>query len=185
MKSEKLSNNIIESMFLSSAAVMIATQIIGVVAIIIDGVITGWKLGMEAYLAISLIHPFVTIVLTLAGFISIGNQTRRSSQKREDLLFITENSLYSKIEKVLFNRSYHSLYVQSHERWDEWWDGKGLREDSKFSSPFIGGFTLGRTRSFEVQVESYIITFIISILMKHGIMRLRPIRIIADRAFLV
>ena len=49
MKSEKLSNNIIESMFLSSAAVMIATQIIGVVAIIIDGVITGWKLGMEAY----------------------------------------------------------------------------------------------------------------------------------------
>ena len=109
MKSEKLSNNIIESMFLSSAAVMIATQIIGVVAIIIDGVITGWKLGMEAYLAISLIHPFVTIVLTLAGFISIGNQTRRSSQKREDLLFITENSLYSKIEKVLFNRSYHSL----------------------------------------------------------------------------
>ena len=41
MKSEKLSNNIIESMFLSSAAVMIATQIIGVVAIIIDGVITG------------------------------------------------------------------------------------------------------------------------------------------------
>ena len=109
MKSEKLSKNIIESMFLSSAAVMIATQIIGVVAIIIDGVITGWKLGMEAYLAISLIHPFVTIVLTLAGFISIGNQTRRSSQKREDLLFITENSLYSKIEKVLFNRSYHSL----------------------------------------------------------------------------
>ena len=96
-------------MFLSSAAVMIATQIIGVVAIIIDGVITGWKLGMEAYLAISLIHPFVTIVLTLAGFISIGNQTRRSSQKREDLLFITENRLYSKIEKVLFNRSYHSL----------------------------------------------------------------------------
>lgn len=63
-------------MFLSSAAVMIATQIIGVVAIIIDGVITGWKLGMEAYSAISLIHPFVTIVLTLAGFISIGNQTR-------------------------------------------------------------------------------------------------------------
>ena len=70
MKSEKLSNNNIESMFLSSAAVMIATQIIGVVAIIIDGVITGWKLGMEAYSAISLIHPFVTIVLTLAGFIS-------------------------------------------------------------------------------------------------------------------
>ena len=60
-------------MFLSSAAVMIATQIIGVVAIIIDGVITGWKLGMEAYLAISLIHPFVTIVLTLAGFISLRN----------------------------------------------------------------------------------------------------------------
>ena len=138
-------------MFLSSAAVMIATQIIGVVAIIIDGVITGWKLGMEAYLAISLIHPFVTIVLTLAGFISIGNQTRRSSQKREDLLFITEHILYSKIEKVPFIGSYYSLYVQSHERWDEWWDGKGRwtgleifipiylwfypGEDPKFRSP--------------------------------------------------
>ena len=116
---------------------------------------------------------------------ALRNQTRRSSQKREDLLFITEHILYSKIEKVLFNRSYHSLYVQSHERWDEWWDGKGLREDSKFSSPFICGFTPGRTRSFEVQIESYIITFIISIFMKHGIMRLRPIRIIADRAFFI
>ncbi len=116
---------------------------------------------------------------------ALRNQTRRSSQKREDLLFITEHILYSKIEKVLFNRSYHSLYVQSHERWDEWWDGKGLREDSKFSSPFICGFTLGRTRSFEAQIESYIIVFIISIFMKHGIMRLRPIRIIADRAFFI
>ena len=57
--------------------------------------------------------------------------------------------------------------------------------DSKFPSPFNCGFTLGRTRSFEVQVESYIITFIISVFIKHGIMRLRPIRIIADRAILV
>ncbi len=57
--------------------------------------------------------------------------------------------------------------------------------DSKSSSPFICGFTLGRTRSFEVQIESYIITFIISIFMKHGIMRLRPIRITADRAFFI
>ena len=58
--------------------------------------------------------------------------TRRSSQFCEDLLFITEHILYSKIEKVPFIGSYYSLYVQSHERWDEWWDGKGRIADRAF-----------------------------------------------------
>ncbi len=61
-------------MFLSSAFVMILTQIIGLAAIIIDGIITSRVLGNVAYSAISLLQPFISIVLMLAGFLSVGNQ---------------------------------------------------------------------------------------------------------------
>ena len=61
-------------MFLSSAFVMILTQIIGLAAIIIDGIITSRVLGNIAYSAISLLQPFISIVLMLAGFLSVGNQ---------------------------------------------------------------------------------------------------------------
>ena len=66
--------NMIGLMFISSSIVMILSQIIGFATIIIDGIITSRMLGNEAYSAIALIQPFVSIVLMFAGFLSVGNQ---------------------------------------------------------------------------------------------------------------
>jgi Na+-driven multidrug efflux pump/anti-sigma regulatory factor (Ser/Thr protein kinase) len=71
---EKTKKNMIGAMFLSSAIVMILTQIIGLIAIIIDGIITSRVLGTDAYSSIDLIRPFVSVILMLAGFLSVGNQ---------------------------------------------------------------------------------------------------------------
>ena len=66
--------DVVASMFLPAAIVMIFTQMTGVVANIIDGVITSRFLGPDAYSAVSLLGPLVNIVLLLASFISIGGQ---------------------------------------------------------------------------------------------------------------
>ena len=70
----KNKKDIIASMFLPAAVVMIFTQMTGVIANIIDGVITSRFLGPDAYSAVSLFGPLVNVVLLLAGFISIGGQ---------------------------------------------------------------------------------------------------------------
>ena len=67
------SRDILASMFVSAAVVMIFTQVAGVVAVILDGIITSRFLGEDAYSAISLLKPFVSIVLLIAGFLNIGN----------------------------------------------------------------------------------------------------------------
>ena len=67
------SKDILSSMFVSAAVVMIFTQVVGVVAVILDGIITSRFLGEDAYSAISLLKPFVSIVLMMAGFLNIGN----------------------------------------------------------------------------------------------------------------
>ena len=64
--------DIIASMFLPAAMVMIFTMLTGVVANIIDGIVTSRCLGPEAYSAVSLLAPMVNIILLLASFISIG-----------------------------------------------------------------------------------------------------------------
>ena len=66
--------DIIASMFLPAAVVMIFTQMTGVIANIIDGVITSRFLGPDSYSAVALFGPLVNVVLLLAGFISIGGQ---------------------------------------------------------------------------------------------------------------
>lgn len=66
--------DVIANMFLPAAIVMIFTQMTGVVANIIDGVITSRFLGPDAYAAVALLGPLVNIVLLLASFISIGGQ---------------------------------------------------------------------------------------------------------------
>ena len=61
-------------MFLFTALAMILTELAGVISTIIDGMITSRNLGEDAYSAISLLGPFVSILLLIAGFISTGNQ---------------------------------------------------------------------------------------------------------------
>lgn len=66
--------DVVASMFLPAAIVMIFTQMTGVVANIIDGVLTSRFLGADAYSAVSLLAPMVNAVLLLAMFVSIGGQ---------------------------------------------------------------------------------------------------------------
>ena len=67
-------SDIIPRMFLSAAVAMIFTQVAGVAAQIIDGIITSRELGPDPYSAVSLLHPFITVILLAAAFISTGNQ---------------------------------------------------------------------------------------------------------------
>ena len=71
---QRREKDIIASMFLPAAIVMIFTQMTSVVANIIDGMITSRFLGADAYSAVSLLGPMVNIVLLFASFVSIGGQ---------------------------------------------------------------------------------------------------------------
>ncbi|MCR4646025.1 MAG: ATP-binding protein [Oscillospiraceae bacterium] len=74
MQEKKKGQDIVTNMFLPAAIVMIFTQMTGVVANIIDGVVTSRFLGPDAYSSVSLLGPMVNIILLLASFISIGGQ---------------------------------------------------------------------------------------------------------------
>lgn len=76
MRQERASKpkDVISSMFLPAAVAMILTQLVGVVATIIDGLITSIYFGEEAYSAISLVCPLVNMLILLAGFLSTGCQ---------------------------------------------------------------------------------------------------------------
>lgn len=71
---KKIEQDVIASMFLPAALVMVFAQMTGVVSNIIDGVVTSRFLGEAAYSAVSLLSPMVNIILLLASFISIGGQ---------------------------------------------------------------------------------------------------------------
>ncbi len=70
----KNSKDVISSMFFSAAIAMIFSQVAGVVATIIDGIITSRFLGPDSLSAISLMGPFVSTVVLVAGFVSTGSQ---------------------------------------------------------------------------------------------------------------
>jgi len=61
-------------MFLSTAVAMIFTQLAGVIANIIDGIVTSRYIGQAAYSAVSLLGPFTGTLVLLAGFLSTGSQ---------------------------------------------------------------------------------------------------------------
>ena len=65
---------LIPSMFFYTTIAMILTQLAGVISTMIDGLITSRALGEDAYSSISLLGPFVSMLLLIAGFISTGNQ---------------------------------------------------------------------------------------------------------------
>lgn len=66
--------DVIAAMFLPAALVMIFTQLTGVVANIIDGMVTSRFLGSDAYSSVSLLAPMVNVILLFASFVSIGGQ---------------------------------------------------------------------------------------------------------------
>ncbi|MCR5106881.1 MAG: ATP-binding protein [Lachnospiraceae bacterium] len=73
-KTGKKERDMIAGMFFSAALALIFTQVAGVVATIIDGIITSRYLGKDAYSAVSLLSPFTGTLVLLAGFISTGCQ---------------------------------------------------------------------------------------------------------------
>lgn len=67
-------DDLIPSMFVSTAIAMIFTQLAGFGATLIDGIITSRALGPLAYSAISLFLPFTGIMLLISNTISVGVQ---------------------------------------------------------------------------------------------------------------
>lgn len=59
-------------MFRTTALSMIVNELTGVIAVLIDGIVTSQGLGMDAYSGISLVKPFTSVVLLVAGFLSTG-----------------------------------------------------------------------------------------------------------------
>lgn len=70
----KKNKDVISGMFLSAAIAMIITQVVGVVANLIDGIVTSNFYGTDAYSAISLFAPIINTIVMVAGFISTGCQ---------------------------------------------------------------------------------------------------------------
>lgn len=66
--------DIVSSMFFSASVAMIFTQVAGVVANIVDGVLASRYLGTDVYSAISLLGPFAGTLVLLAAFLSTGSQ---------------------------------------------------------------------------------------------------------------
>lgn len=71
---KKKKKDVIASMFLPAAVVMIFTQVTGVVANIIDGIVTSRFLGADAYSSVSLLSPMINILLVFTSFVSVGGQ---------------------------------------------------------------------------------------------------------------
>lgn len=62
----------IARMYLSTATVMIATELTGVISILVDGILSSRFFGVDAYSGISLLRPFTSLILVITGFFSTG-----------------------------------------------------------------------------------------------------------------
>ena len=71
-KETHLTSDNISSMYLSTSVAMIVTEVTGVIAVLIDGIISSRFLGVDVYSGISLLKPFSGIVMVFASLISIG-----------------------------------------------------------------------------------------------------------------
>lgn len=104
---KKSGQDVIASMFITAAAALIFTQVAGVVATIIDGVVTSRFLGTDAYSAISLLVPLTNIILLMASFISIGGQILcaqkiGAGEREEAAAIFTFSSLFGIVVALLF-----------------------------------------------------------------------------------
>ena len=66
--------DVVSSMFLSVAVAMIFTQMVGVIAIIIDGTLTSSFISEEAYAGISLLNPMFSTISLFSTLFSSGSQ---------------------------------------------------------------------------------------------------------------
>ncbi len=71
-KYRELSARNVAVMYRSTAISIIIYELTGVVAVLIDGIITSRCLGVEVYSGIALVNPFNSVVLLIAGFLSTG-----------------------------------------------------------------------------------------------------------------
>ena len=69
---KRIHSDNIAKMYSSTAIAMIFTALTGVIAVLIDGIITSRFLGSDIYSGIALLRPFTSVVMMLASFISTG-----------------------------------------------------------------------------------------------------------------
>ena len=62
----------ISTMYATTAVIMIFSALTGVIAVLIDGIISSRFIGSDVYSGIALIRPFSSVVLMLASFVSTG-----------------------------------------------------------------------------------------------------------------
>lgn len=68
----ELKFDMISKMFLTTSVAMILTELVGIIAVFIDGIITSRFLGESAYAGVSLLNPFTSIILVVVGGLSAG-----------------------------------------------------------------------------------------------------------------
>ena len=71
-RQESRASDNIAAMYRSTAISLIFTELTGVIAVLIDGIVTSRFLGSDAYSGISLLGPFSGMVLLIAGIFSTG-----------------------------------------------------------------------------------------------------------------
>lgn len=71
-KYRELRNKNVAVMFRTTAVSMIVAELTGVIAVLIDGVVASRGLNIDAYSGISLVKPFASVILLIAGFLSTG-----------------------------------------------------------------------------------------------------------------
>lgn len=79
-KSKTIKHDVISEIFIPAAIAMILTQLVGIIATLIDGVITSNYYGANAYSAVSLTSPIINTIVLVAAFISTGCQIVCSGQ---------------------------------------------------------------------------------------------------------
>ena len=69
---KRIHSDNIAKMYSSTAIAMIFTALTGVIAVLIDGIITSRFLGSDIYSGIALLRPFTSVVMMLASFLATG-----------------------------------------------------------------------------------------------------------------
>ncbi|MCR4923052.1 MAG: hypothetical protein K5931_03495 [Lachnospiraceae bacterium] len=70
---EKMNYDNITKMYFMTSVSLILIEIVGVVAVLIDGIITSYFIGIDAYAGIKLLSPFTSILSVAGGFLSTGS----------------------------------------------------------------------------------------------------------------
>ena len=70
--SDRIFSDNISHMFFATSIALVFTEFTGVIAVLIDGIVTSRFLGADVFSGISLVKPFSSIIMMIASFFSTG-----------------------------------------------------------------------------------------------------------------